>query len=379
MKMAEKPFVCQEHDACDKRYGRKCSLKRHILHKHSCNPEDNNEKPFVCQEDEACNKRYARKYCLTRHILCKHSNRPEEDNEKAYVCREDDAAKSSVAHHVFVNRQNTQPAGSIQRAKQPATDAPPAQRPVFGREWSMKYSQPNAERIMDSHPLRHVPPPSRSVPLPSVDTPLRPSSKRASYDIVDRERDCEEELQPSSKCARYDFVDRERDCEEERVNSSDVADNEYRKTGDVKDQARNDTIIKDFLAYYNENDVDIYSLDLIALFLIKHSKIAKKNDANYFAATSSLYGMVCIMDGLQMQTLYDIVTSYYWYVRTAGLFNWDCLIIAFTMAHNLLMKYPHLKQEIVEMLHEVFYLAGNDLTVSGGWNNFLKYSEKFIA
>jgi hypothetical protein len=184
---------------------------------------------------------------------------------------------------------------------------------------------------------------------------------------------------PSSKRARYDFFDRELDSEEERPNSSDVAENEYRKTGDVKDQARNDSIIKDFLAYYNENNVDIHSLDLIALFLIKHSKIAKKNDANYFAATSSLYGMLCIMDGLQPQTLYDIVTSYYYYVRKAGLFDWDCLIIAFTIAHNLLMSYPHLKQEIVNMLHEVFYFAGNDLAKSGGWNNFIKYSEKFCA
>ncbi len=333
--MADKPFACQEDESCDKRYGRKCSLKRHILHKHSNNPEENNEKPYVCRKDEACDKK-----CAT---------------------------KSSLAHHVSMNDQTSQPAGSIQRAKRSASPAP---RPVFNREWWMKFGDPNAGRTMDFHPLRHVPPPSRPSPL-HTDAPMQPSSKRA--------KPTEALTHPSSKRARHDIGDRERDCEEEHPNSSDVADNEYRKTGDVKDETRNDSIIKDFLAFYNENDVDIYSLDLIALFLIKHSKIAKKNDANYFAATSSLYGMVCIMDGLQTQTLYDIVTSYYWYVRKAGLFDWDCLIIAFTMAHNLLMKYPHLKQEIVEMLHEVFYLAGNDLTVSGGWNNFLKYSEKFIA
>ena len=329
MKMAEKPFVCQEDDACDKRYEQKSSLKRHILYKHSNNLEVNNEKKYVCREDESCNKKYA--------------------------------AKSSLAHHVFANHQTSRPAGSIQRAKQPATNAPPAPRPMFDREWWMKFGDPNAGRTMDYHPLRHVPPPSRPALRPPADAPTPLSSKPAQHDIVDRERDSEEE-QPYS---------------------SDVADNEYKKTGDVKDQARNDSIIKDFFAYYNDicmdDDVDIYSLDLIALFLIKHSKIAIKNDANYFAVTSSLYGMVCIMDGLQPQTLYDIVNSFYYYVRKAGLFDWDCLIIAFTIAHDLLMKYPHLKQDIVNMLHEVFYLAGNDLTKSGGWNNFIQYSEKFFA
>ena len=80
------------------------------------------------------------------------------------------------------------------------------------------------------------------------------------------------------------------------------------------------------------------------------------------------------------RTLFNLSNKFYANVKKQeGLFEWDSLVIAFTMGHNLLMKYPHLHPDIVEMLLEVFNLASDDLTKLGGWGDFIEYSKLYYV
>ena len=323
-------YTCQEDDSCNKAYETKKSLKRHMRFKH---PET--------------------KKSFRRHMKYKHQTSrpatpiPEMDNgcdeiitpvtamhmKEMFVCRESDScakiygSQRSLTRHVRKKHQISQPAGSIQQTSGPAAWILPAL----------------------------LTPSNASTQIPEAITPATPS-KRAGHDFV---------REANSK-------------ENDVLNRSDVADSEDTISGDVRDKNRSYSIIKDFLAYWNDPDVEIRSLDLIALFLIQHSRIGKQNDANYLAVTSAYSNMMYQTNQLHLRTLFNLSNNFYVNIRKQdGLFDWDCLVIAFTMAHDLLMDYPHLYPDIVDMLLEVLNLAGDDLTTLGGWNNFIKYSEKF--
>ena len=297
---------------------------------------------FVCQEDESCNKKYESKQSLKRHMRCKHpTSRPTpliiEQNNGACNLKTPITANDMEEQEIFVCRDGDEPC-------------------------SKKY---RSQRSL----VRHVRTKHQTSEPAALLSPTNASTQ--SYEPFT--------AMSATKRAGYDFLDGERDWEKGLLNRTDVADNEYRKSGDVQDQDRNYTIIKDYLTFCNDAVVEIHSLDLIALFLIKHSRIAKQNDANYLAATTAYADMLYTMNAHELQKLFNLSGNFYRNARKDGLFDWDCLVIAFTMAHNLLMKYPHLYPDIVDMLLDIFNLAGDDLTKLGGWNNFLKYSEKFYA
>ena len=87
------------------------------------------------------------------------------------------------------------------------------------------------------------------------------------------------------------------------------------------------------------------------------------------------------LDRLNLQTLLELINDFITNVRRqkrVNLFDWDCLIIIFTVAHDLLMKYPHMYLDLIDMLCELFKLAGNDLAALGGWNKFKSYSTQFF-
>ena len=325
-------FICQEGDSCNKTYASKKSLQRHMRFKH---PESK----------KSCRRHMKYKHRTSQPASPFHKMRNDRDEmrtpvtamdmeeEEMFVCQESDncskkfGSQRSLLRHVKKKHLPSQPAESIQQANQPAV-----------------------RRII---PILLTPTNASTLSQEAI-TPTTPS-KRASYDFLDHEQHSDDQL-----------------------NRGDVANDEYEKSGDVRDKNQNCTIIKDFLAYWNDPDVEIRSLDLIALFLIKHSRIGKQNDANYLAVTSAYSNMMYQTNQLHLRTLFNLSNNFYVNIRKQdGLFDWDCLVIAFTMAHDLLMDYPHLYPDIVDMLLEVLNLAGDDLTTLGGWNNFIKYSEKF--
>jgi len=139
-------------------------------------------------------------------------------------------------------------------------------------------------------------------------------------------------------------------------------------------------IINDFFAYWHDAKVETRMIEAAAIMLIKHSRIAKRNDDLYLAITSAHFDLLHYTGRLHQQTLCDLMNNFIANAQQInGIFDWNCLVIAFTMAHNLLMKYPHLYPDIVEMLLEVFNLAGDDLTKLGGWDNFSEYSKQYYS
>ena len=328
-------FICQEGDkTCNKTYASKKSLQRHMRFKH---PETK----------KSCRRHMKYKHRTSQPASPIHKMRNDHDEmrtpvtamdmeeKKMFVCRESDncskkfGSQRSLVRHVRKKHLPSQLAESIQQVKQPA--------------------------------VRRI--------IPLLLTPANAStlSQEASTQTT-----------PSVR-AGYDFLDHEQHSDDE-LNRGDVTNDEYEKSGEVRDKNRNYSIVKDFLAYWNDVDVEIRSLDLIALFLIQHSRIVKEKDANYLATTSAYSNMMYATNQLHLQTLFNLSNNFYVNIRKHnGLFDWNCLVIAFTMAHELLMDYPHLYPDIVDMLLEVLNLAGDDLTKLGGWNNFVKYSEKFFS
>ena len=132
-------------------------------------------------------------------------------------------------------------------------------------------------------------------------------------------------------------------------------------------------IIDDFLTYWNDDDIEMkLRMDPIAILLIKHSRIAKRNDANYLALASAF------SDTIYHGTLFNLANKFYKNVKEEyEYFNWDSLIIAFTIGHNSLIKHPHMRQDVVDMLLEVFNLASDDFSKLGGWPNFIEYSNRY--
>lgn len=207
--------------------------------------------------------------------------------------------------------------------------------------------------VKSKHPIGQL----ASTPLPSNASTASESSARATNGFSDRD--------PEMKY----YAKSERTVSE----SSHTIDNELEKN-------RLRDIIKDFFTYWNDAEAENRFIDAIALLLIKHSRIAKQNDANYLAATDAYSDMMYRMDQLPLRTLFNLLNNFYANVhKQDGLFNWNCLVIAFTMAHNLLMKYPHLYPDIFDMLLEVFNLAGDDLKKMGGWSGFMEYSKQYYV
>ena len=137
------------------------------------------------------------------------------------------------------------------------------------------------------------------------------------------------------------------------------------------------SIITDFFAYWADDKVETRMIDTVTQLLIKHSISAKEKDANYLTAAMSVFDSLYATDQLNLDTMIRIMNDYITNVRREvrnQIFGWECLIIVFTMGHDLLMKFPHLYLDIVDMLFEVFYLAGDDFEALGGWDNFIHYS-----
>ena len=144
---------------------------------------------------------------------------------------------------------------------------------------------------------------------------------------------------------------------------------------------RNLDIIVKFFAHWSDDKVETRAIDSVTQLLIKHSRSVKQNDGNYLAITISAIDILHRMGQLHLQTLLELIYNYIATVRGKKrdhLFDWDCLIIVFTAAHELLMRYPHLYPDLVDMLCEVFNHAGNDLDALGGWNDFKSYSGQFF-
>ena len=317
---------------------------------------------FVCREDVSCSKKYESKKSLKRHMRYMHpTSRPVppilkvvngrdkirttvtamDVQEKMFVCREGDTcskkyrSRRSLTRHVRWKHQTRQPAASIQQTGQPAASIPPAL----------------------------LTPTMASTPSYEAITPTS-TSKRVGHDIVDRDPDSDSE-------------------KEDALKRSDVVDNEHMNSGDVRDQNRNSSIVKDFLTYWDDRMVETRTLDMIALYLIKHSRIATKEDVNYMSAIGVTFDAIYKAGNLDRETLFkisiDFIDKLKRYNGTHYYFDWDCLVIVFTTFHDLLMRYPHLYPDIVSAMLEVFNIAGHDLARLGGWKNFIQYSKKFHA
>ena len=140
-------------------------------------------------------------------------------------------------------------------------------------------------------------------------------------------------------------------------------------------------MIVEFFHYWSDDAVETRAIDRVTQLLIKHSRNLKQNNDNYLAVTMSAIDTLHRLDRLNLQTLLEIINDFITNVRRqkcVNLFDWDCLIIVFTVAHDLLMKYPHMYLDLIDMMCEVFKLAGNDLTALGGWNEFKSYSTQFF-
>ena len=226
-----------------------------------------------------------------------------------------------------------------------------------------------SRHVKCKHPIRQRP----STPLPSDTSTTSESSARAKYSAINHNSEIENQQQIKDE---YNTID-EYFTEPERT----VSVSPYTSSNELKNNHFR-SIINDFFAYWHDAKVETRMIEAIAIMLIKHSRIAKRNDENYLAVASAYFDTMHHTDSLHQQTLCDLMNNFIANAQQGkrdGLFDWDCLVIAFTMAHNLLMKYPHLYPDIVDMLLEVFHLAGDDLTKLGGWNNFSEYSKQYYS
>ena len=140
-------------------------------------------------------------------------------------------------------------------------------------------------------------------------------------------------------------------------------------------------IIVEFFLYWSDDAVETRAIDRVTQLLIKHSRNLKQDNDNFLAVTMYSLETVHRLDRLNLETLLEIINDFITNVRREkcdNLFDWNCLIIVFTVAHELSMKYPHMYLDLIDMLCEVFYLAGDDLTALGGWNDFKNYSTQLF-
>ena len=235
-----------------------------------------------------------------------------------------------------------------------------------------------SRHVKCKHQIRQGP----STPLPS-DTSTTPllsdtsttseSSARAKSSAINHNSEIENQRQMNDE---YITID-EYSAEPERT----LSVSPYTSSNELK-KNRFHSIINDFFAYWHDEKVETQMIEAVAIMLIKHSRIAKQNDENYLAVTSAYFDSMYDTYSLHQQTLCNLMNNFIANAQQGkrdGLFDWNCLVIAFTMAHNLLMKYPHLYPDIVDMLLEVFNLAGDDLTKLGGWDNFSEYSKQYYS
>ena len=138
-------------------------------------------------------------------------------------------------------------------------------------------------------------------------------------------------------------------------------------------------IIDDFFTYWDDARVEMRMIDNRTLLLIKHSRIASQNDNNYLAFINAYTDMLYQADMFHLQKMYKLMYDFIENVkREKRYFDWDCLVIAFTIAHDMLMKWPHFYPDIVDMMLETMMLADNDLSMLGGWDNFMLYSRQYF-
>ena len=235
--------------------------------------------------------------------------------------------------------------------------------------------------------------PSTPIPPALLNAPSREStaSEWSTHVSRDHEPEMNYQHQIQDKYIVLDEYSAEHDHEPEmkyqhQIKDKYIALDEYstepeRTVSESRERNRIHSIIIDFFDYWDDARLETRMIDNIALLLIKHSRIANKNDANYLAATNAYSDMLYQTNSLHLQTMYKLIENFIVNVKRGkrdGLFDWNSLVISFTMAHNLLMKYPHLHPDIVNMMLEVFHLAGNDLIMLGGWDDFMIYSKQYF-
>ena len=102
-----KPFKC---DQCDKVYGNKTILKRHILNAHQ-----NNEEKFPCEQ---CGKLFASKEYLNNHLKNMHNRSPSEKKFKCNKCERAYRYKCDLQGHERVVHSNETQAFSCEKCGQ---------------------------------------------------------------------------------------------------------------------------------------------------------------------------------------------------------------------------------------------------------------------
>ena len=142
-------------------------------------------------------------------------------------------------------------------------------------------------------------------------------------------------------------------------------------------------MIAEFFFYWPDDGLEIRAIDEATKLLIKHSRNVKQNNDNDLEDTMSEFERLHRLGCLNLHTLHEVINDFFRNVKLEkcdNLFDWDCLIIIFTVARELSIKYPHLYPhlDLIDMLCGAFYLAGNDSTVFGCWNNFKSYSTQFL-
>jgi hypothetical protein len=145
---------------------------------------------------------------------------------------------------------------------------------------------------------------------------------------------------------------------------------------ELREESHYRNIITNFFAYWTNARAEAQMIDTNALMLIHHLRCCKERDILYLATVMASFDVLAQDDLLRPQTLCDITRMFVKNVRREkqdGLFDWNCLVIFFTTTHNLLMKFPHLYPDLVEILCELFHLVGADLKKLGGWNDFMEY------
>lgn len=275
----------------------------------------NSEDVFACKEEEACSKTYKSKRSLKRHVNCK--------------------------HHIY------------------------SQRPPFSSFMSTSSSTPQPSALLE-------PAMDESTSSTAAPKPTQPVA-RVGIDIVDHD---------SGSWHQYHQMKEEMlDDDEYPTTASHEELTEILElpcTVDNEQQMERITnMIIEFFTYWTDNKFETRNIDTIAQLLIKHTRTVKQNDGNYLAAVMSPFDMLHQTDRLDLEMMYKIISAFIINVKQQdehNIFGWNCLVIVFTMAHELLMKFPHLYIDLVDMLCEVFNLAGNDFVELGGWKDFINYS-----
>ena len=322
---------------------------------------------FFCNGDDACFKTFKSKQSLKRHVKYKHP-----------YCQKRSSLLPPTLHEP-VNNNNNATHTSSQTQTEPVARAGIDIADHNPEAW-YKYLQTKQDTYCQSASTS-LHPPALHEPVNNNNNATHTSSQtqtepvaRAGIDFVDHDPE-----------ARYNYKQMKEEMSKDRtvISTSKFDETEEMSCSADSEQQRKrlfDIVVK-FFAFWSDDDLGKREIGSVAKLLIKHSRNVIESERNYLAVTMSAIDRLYRVNRLDLTTLLELIDDFIACVRGRqrdNTFDWDCLVIVFTVAHELLMKYPHLYPDLVDMLCEVFHIAGNDLDMLGGWKDFEIYSHRYM-